>query len=55
METPCVQVCTINNNDFCTACKRTRNEIATWVYLTPERRTHIMRLLKNRQIENTHK
>lgn len=55
METPCVQVCNINKDDFCTGCKRTREEISQWLYLTPERRTHIMRLLKNRHIENTHK
>ena len=55
METPCVQVCTINSDAFCIGCKRTREEIATWVYLTPERRKHIMRLLKHRHIENTHK
>ena len=51
METPCVQVCTINSKDFCTACKRTRNEIRQWIHMTDEQRTHIMSILENRQIE----
>jgi len=51
MKSPCVKVCTINRKDFCTACKRTRNEIRHWKKMTKEQRKHIMSILENRQIE----
>jgi predicted Fe-S protein YdhL (DUF1289 family) len=51
MESPCVKICTINSNNFCTACKRTRNEISQWRDMTSEQRIHIMSLLEDRQIE----
>lgn len=51
METPCVQICTINSKDFCTGCKRTREEISKWVYMTPQERKDIINLLENRTID----
>ena len=50
METPCKQVCTMNEKDFCTACKRSREEITKWVYMTSQERKRIMNLLEVRKI-----
>jgi predicted Fe-S protein YdhL (DUF1289 family) len=55
MESPCVNLCRINENNFCKGCKRSLEEIVAWANLTTERRIHIMRELKHRQIETKHK
>lgn len=43
METPCVRICMIDEaTGFCTGCGRTRDEIAAWISLTPEKRRAVM-------------
>ena len=47
METPCQQICTINNG-VCTGCKRTMEEIRQLQYMTAEQRKEIMEEIKDR-------
>jgi predicted Fe-S protein YdhL (DUF1289 family) len=50
METPCVQVCEIDNiTGLCKGCGRTRGEIARWASITSEERRKIMSELPSRQ------
>lgn len=49
IETPCIQVCTIDRKTgFCLGCYRSREEIALWSRLTPAERRTIMAGLKAR-------
>ena len=42
IESPCVKICKIIDNN-CIGCYRTAEEISEWVWLTPERRTEIIK------------
>lgn len=50
METPCVNVCNLNQSTGqCDGCGRTIAEIASWARLSPEERRRIMAELPRRK------
>jgi len=34
VESPCILVCTLDENDVCVGCHRTRNEIMCWTRMS---------------------
>ncbi len=49
IETPCVKVCVVDpDSGFCIGCGRTRNEIGSWLGLTPSGRREVMAELPER-------
>ena len=43
IESPCILVCSIDmKTGFCFGCGRTRDEIGTWIDMTPETRRSVM-------------
>lgn len=50
IESPCILVCVMDRRTgFCFGCGRTRDEIATWVSMTP-----LQSLLQNRRLGGRH-
>ncbi len=52
IQSPCIDVCEMNQQGLCSGCLRTRNEIALWGSLTPEQRQQIMDSLLLRRETN---
>lgn len=49
IETPCVKVCVVDpETGFCIGCGRTRNEIGSWLGLSPAGRREVMAELPER-------
>jgi len=42
VQSPCIGVCTINDDGLCDGCLRTRDEIAGWLGMDDARRAHLM-------------
>ncbi len=40
---PCVGICELGDDDRCTGCRRSRDELAGWASFTPEQRDAINR------------
>ena len=49
-DNPCLSICTYNNEDYCTGCKRHMKEIFDWYDYTDEMRAAINKDLKTRRI-----
>lgn len=41
-KSPCISVCALNENDFCTGCYRSIAEITTWGSLRPEQKMDVL-------------
>ncbi|MCX7929678.1 MAG: DUF1289 domain-containing protein [Chlorobi bacterium] len=55
IETPCRKICRIDHQTrLCIGCKRTRTEIAQWLFYTPAERRAIMQKLCFRRLDVTH-
>ena len=51
METPCVNVCTIDpETGYCEGCARSLKEIAQWSRFSPQDRSRVMAELKDRKV-----
>lgn len=48
IESPCIQICTMDEEGMCYGCRRTEDEITNWSMLSDEERTRIMDELKSR-------
>lgn len=49
IESPCILVCSIDmKTGYCFGCGRTRDEIATWLTMTPDERRTVMGSLQAR-------
>ena len=54
IETPCRKICTLDRERrFCIGCGRTRQEIASWVFLTAQERRTIIEQLESRLLSIT--
>jgi len=42
-DSPCVGICQLGDDDRCTGCRRSREELAGWAAFTPEQRDAINR------------
>ncbi len=48
VQTPCIDICKHNHNNFCIGCKRHSDEIFNWINYSDKMRTAIMQDLKDR-------
>jgi predicted Fe-S protein YdhL (DUF1289 family) len=48
VESPCIQVCTLDENDMCKGCFRTKNEIMLWTRMTHDGQREILRRCRER-------
>lgn len=49
IETPCIKICVVDpETGFCIGCGRTRDEIGSWLAMSPEQRHAIMQHLPER-------
>ena len=51
VKSPCVFVCSLDDNDICIGCQRTGAEITEWGRASNERRQAILRLCEARARE----
>lgn len=42
VESPCVDICRLDENDVCVGCFRTAREIGAWLSYSDEQRSQIM-------------
>jgi len=48
VESPCVDICRLDENDVCVGCFRTAREIGAWLSYSDEQRSQIMERLSVR-------
>jgi predicted Fe-S protein YdhL (DUF1289 family) len=46
---PCINVCSLDEQDYCRGCLRSRGEIATWIMLGPEQQWAVIRATEERR------
>ncbi len=51
VQTPCIDICKHNHNNFCIGCKRHSDEIFNWINYSDKMRTAIMQDLKDRKVD----
>lgn len=49
---PCVGVCTLDEDDLCMGCSRTMDEIGQWGTMTPDQQWAVVDDLPNRLPDN---
>lgn len=48
IESPCISICRLDENDICVGCFRTAREIGEWLSYSDEKRTEIIKRLPAR-------
>jgi len=48
IETPCVEICSLNESDICLGCGRTLEEITRWYGMSDDERSRVMAKLPQR-------
>jgi len=46
---PCINICSLDEWGYCRGCHRSRDEIAGWSTMTPERRWEVLRAVDARR------
>lgn len=46
---PCINVCSLDEQGLCRGCFRSRDEIARWVTMTPEEQWDVLRATESRR------
>lgn len=46
---PCISICALDVTGHCAGCLRTREEIATWIRMTPTQQWDLLRTLEARR------
>ena len=49
VKSPCIEVCSLNNQDMCIGCYRTANEIIEWFSAPNERKREILASVDQRR------
>lgn len=49
VNSPCVSVCALDENDLCVGCYRTGVEISQWGSMSPEEKRNVIDLVKERE------
>ena len=49
VKSPCIEVCSLNNQDVCIGCYRTANEIIEWFSANDERKQEILAAVTDRR------
>ncbi len=42
IESPCIQICTLNDDGLCIGCFRTSEEIGSWLTLSVDQRKQVL-------------
>ena len=49
VKSPCIEVCSLNDQDVCIGCYRTANEIIEWFSASDERKRAILSAISERR------
>ncbi|MDI9245178.1 DUF1289 domain-containing protein [Marinobacter sp. CHS3-4] len=49
VQSPCVSICALDEQDQCIGCHRTSDEIMSWPILTDEERREVLKLVALRE------
>lgn len=49
LDSPCIGICALDDEDYCLGCRRHIGEIAAWPRLDADQRRHILALLPARK------
>ena len=49
VSSPCINVCVLDDRDFCVGCYRHANEIAAWSALTHEQKREVLKRVAERR------
>ena len=49
VKSPCIEVCSLNDQDLCIGCYRTANEIIEWFSASNERKREILLSVNDRR------
>lgn len=50
VKSPCIEVCSLDDQDVCIGCYRTANEIIEWFSASDERKRIILSAVNERQV-----
>ena len=50
VKSPCIEVCSLNDQDVCIGCYRTANEIIEWFSASDERKRIILSAVNERRV-----
>ena len=50
VKSPCIEVCSLNDQDVCIGCYRTANEIIEWFSAPDERKREILLSVNERRV-----
>jgi predicted Fe-S protein YdhL (DUF1289 family) len=48
-QSPCISVCVLDENDICTGCFRSAEEITDWSMATSEQKREVLRRVRERR------
>jgi predicted Fe-S protein YdhL (DUF1289 family) len=48
---PCISVCALDAQGYCSGCLRTRDEVAGWMRMSPAEQWDLVRRLERRHVE----
>jgi predicted Fe-S protein YdhL (DUF1289 family) len=49
VKSPCVSICALDDNDVCTGCHRTSDEIMSWPRLNNDQRREVLEKVARRE------
>ena len=52
VKSPCISICALDENDICSGCYRTGNEISHWGSYSEEQKLEVMKLVRERAKKN---
>ena len=52
MDSPCINVCALDEQDICVACFRTAQEITDWTILDEDKQRDVVKLANQRRKEH---
>ena len=47
---PCISICSMNDDGYCVGCYRTLDEISGWLEMGHTQRTEVLRMLNEREL-----
>ncbi|TVP58392.1 MAG: DUF1289 domain-containing protein [Halomonadaceae bacterium] len=49
IESPCISVCALDENDLCIGCQRTVSEITRWAAMTAAEKQEVLEMIAERE------
>jgi predicted Fe-S protein YdhL (DUF1289 family) len=53
LESPCISICSLDENDICEGCFRSGNEIVDWFTADDERKREILKVTAQRRSDSS--